>query len=673
MPERNSIGARAIARRFTIWRTGRALGFAALVVGVFLPLFALPPLQTGIWYQSEGPVAALHACGGAAWLSIVLMVWARPHRALPFAVHPAILAPVILGLWSLLSLPFVRSPVLSLLGAPQLGEGIAWYFDIAGFVATANLIARNGRLRHALGWFAIAGASLVTAVTALDLLAPPYEPISIPDYLAFHGLALLALVPVCFRPRTSFGWGASLAPGIVIIALSDNFSAVVISVAVAVAWFTTRWVYPEIRSRAHLVGSAACVLVPLILAGTVYGTRDVGTTNWIQIPKPVMALKSRALHYESALASLSDEQWSWAFGMGWGRHSDLVIARAPLDALNFRSRDNPIVQWDALQKDHFHSHNFALEALIAAGLPGLILALLWMPSVVLTAARRFAELGLVYGVALSGLVAVWFMFGLNVPFVAIAAGALLGPTKRPAIRLRIPVMGVASVLVLLQLGQSIVGYVAARDARATLLASATDMPSCSSLAEGWGVEGIHLAQALRSHVAAMALTLRNGETPSDDAVARLSRIVCGVLERPSDRTGLVLLVAALMARSDLSALPQSGHSIPPILRLLGSWEFSLLATLERAPRRTDLAIPYLIWRLDAGDDAGALRLSKTILGKNRSDPIGLWFSGLALAGGHETRSQGLAQMRRALKLGIDRLIPIDDRVIQNLQENKRSN
>ena len=92
---------------------------------------------------------------------------------------------------------------------------------------------------------------------------------------------------------------------------------------------------------------------------------------------------------------------------------------------------------------------------------------------------------------------------------------------------------------------------------------------------------------------------------------------------------------------------------------LADWGAALGDYLARAPRRGDMAVPYLSWRLAAGDDAAILAVASRILAGDRDNPVGLWFSGTVLIATPQTAAEGIARMRRALAQGLERVMPVD--------------
>ena len=116
--------------------------------------------------------------------------------------------------------------------------------------------------------------------------------------------------------------------------------------------------------------------------------------------------------------------------------------------------------------------------------------------------------------------------------------------------------------------------------------------------------------------------------------------------------------------ADVAFSPDFAHLQPLRERYLATWGTHVAALLERAPARTDLAIPYFIWLLESGREEALLDVTERILALNPRDPAGLWFSGIVLAGRPSTVEVGLTRMRQSLAEGIERFMPVD----ANIQE-----
>jgi hypothetical protein len=90
--------------------------------------------------------------------------------------------------------------------------------------------------------------------------------------------------------------------------------------------------------------------------------------------------------------------------------------------------------------------------------------------------------------------------------------------------------------------------------------------------------------------------------------------------------------------------------------------------IRRAPRRSDIAIPYFNHLLAVGREPEVLNFANLILARHDDDPVALWFSGIVLLGTEGTGAAGMRNLRRSLTFGIRNLMPIDDALVQSIEQ-----
>ena len=79
-----------------------------------------------------------------------------------------------------------------------------------------------------------------------------------------------------------------------------------------------------------------------------------------------------------------------------------------------------------------------------------------------------------------------------------------------------------------------------------------------------------------------------------------------------------------------------------------------------------MASSYLFWLLKENRKQEFHRLASLIFNRNPKDPIGLWFSGIALLEDPVSAGEGIGRMRHAIELGIERMIPVDEEIKQQI-------
>jgi len=182
--------------KFQSGQTGFILCCASLGLSFFLYGLAMHQVSFGIWPQSSLTIAGLHGLAAMAAVGLLCTGWR--HRRLVYGrilQHPFVLLPFAIGLVSLLLTPFQILPVRHILGAPQTGEGVIWWFDWAVLSAAALLVVRfkKGRLVLAItaGLGFITMAALVFGHAYFKTFFAPYY---FPDYMALPLFCLLSVL-----------------------------------------------------------------------------------------------------------------------------------------------------------------------------------------------------------------------------------------------------------------------------------------------------------------------------------------------------------------------------------------------------------------------------------------------------------------------------------------------
>jgi hypothetical protein len=106
------------------------ISIATFIVAVFSLssfIFTHPRLGLGLWPQSELVITSLFASGALAGL-VVALNYERYKRLWICFKHPAVLMPLLIAWFSILSSFKTAFAERSWFGAPELGEGAFWLF-----------------------------------------------------------------------------------------------------------------------------------------------------------------------------------------------------------------------------------------------------------------------------------------------------------------------------------------------------------------------------------------------------------------------------------------------------------------------------------------------------------------------------------------------------------------
>jgi hypothetical protein len=648
--------------------TGILLLKAGLVSALLVVFAPLPPFRLGIWFQTEPMTIAFVAASGLTTLGLLLFSLSRPRAVQRILIHPFALLPLAMGLWSLAAAPSAGVPMLSVVGAPEMGEGAVWFLNLAVLVAGTRLLYRSRRDRRWVAFAALATAGVATLLTAYERYltgATPgwaWSPFYFPDYLAFFGLFAVVVSETWLQPRRPLARAAGVLFGLAIVALSSNWSAMVLVAAAAVLVAGVERVVPLALGRKRLFFAGAALAVPAVVMAGVATIAYAGSrfafpyTQW-----------SRHVLNKMVLDVFSHQPEAMLFGFGWGHFVDVVMAHGTQRGVRLYGGSEWGPNWDALSLAYFHSHNALVEAALSAGVVALLLAWITPAAVPLFARAKHASLAGALAVALAGLETVWFQFPVSLPLLAMAlaglarpAGARIGGRTSRALA-RVALAGallLQAYALRVTVAEAVQHQRAARyDAELTAI-DPTRGRDCRTALKGETRGGIHLAWLYREYALRLARKIDDGEPLGRREADRLRFYICAVGGRLDGKASLRLWVADLLVRSELAF--GLGH---PALREvadehLKDWEPRVQQVLERAPRRSDLAIPYLSWRFERQDEQAILRVTRRLLARDPRDAVGLWFSGAVLLGDPSRAGEGASRLRLSLQSGIERFMPV---------------
>ena len=104
-----------------------------IFIGILSPwsiLFATPQLHIGYWGQVEGMIIFNHFVSALIAL-LLIRIGIIEKEVRQYFVHPVVLLPLLIGIYSVISAFFQMLPALALYGSPQLGQGAFGYFSLS--------------------------------------------------------------------------------------------------------------------------------------------------------------------------------------------------------------------------------------------------------------------------------------------------------------------------------------------------------------------------------------------------------------------------------------------------------------------------------------------------------------------------------------------------------------
>lgn len=616
---------------------------AALALALPLALGSLPAF--GYWEKAELLPILLHLAGALGAFGLIAGQVSGSGAARAALRHPQVLVVAVPAGWALLSAPFVELPLLSLAGTVQSGFGALWFFDLAVLVACGLVARHHAGTWTGLRWWATAVALILAALKFHDWLRDEHLLIYVAAYYGWIGLALAASLP-CDRPRR-FPWalpvtGMIAAAALALVSLSATVMALLIIGAafVAIGWLG--------RERTLLVALTASRGAAIALVGGA-ALLPYALLRWIPALGQWESLRDRQLLQRMMHAALNEQSVAgWLVGNGWGRTQDAFHAHLDVTGENLWRPT-----WIFLQSDYFHAHNWMLETLFAAGLPGMMMSFAAILAIPLFAAPERRIVATAFATALAAIGSLWFPLAVSVPFIALAIASVSHQAVRHPLPTR-PVVTALALGALLQIGMVHVqtGFIRDVEAfRAGRLATFPSDPRGSDLTA---------SEVIRDDMN----TLAEAKTRKPEDLPRALAMVDHLAQRVPDSTSSHFLVTAVNVMTRIYGSGDLFWLAPHLGHGKEFWRIAVERVLAVAPRRTDSLISYLTHHAMTGDLAETARVTKAILTKSPNDPVGLYFAGLLLVldPSPEAKRLGIEKLRASADAGIERFMPLDQTV-----------
>jgi len=680
--------------------------FAVLLCLPWAFLAGMPPPSLGLWWQSEPVWIALHILGGILGL---LLVVSPQKEVAPLLKRPVVLLPLALAAWSALSaLLFMQNPLLSFLGAPETGEGILIFLDLSiytlGYIYFFKVNPKLSKL--------LLINVLIAAVTVLVMAAGAlwfqnqYAPYYFSDYTAFVALPMwitLSRLPCHFTlpgfqsPTIRWAYQIILYAFLVAVAwASDNKAALVLFLGAPIGAYILENVSVFKRKEALFWG-VACLMIPVTITLIILFASQSDLVSGIN-----RSIRSRYFLAVTAKDALLDHPKTIVTGYGWGKFPELQVNYFPRDEVTLT--DEAGERWEGSWRHHFHSHNQLLETLLAAGLPGLALFLLYWFYFARTLRKEDGLRIKIFVLSFLSLWMLWFVMPLIWVFLAFSAAWLSRDTdaldmpqslqKKLSRIPPLPLLAYGTVAALTSLGLLASAYyayqLAYKSIRYDYVEYDEDAGTCPYPLQDKYIGGLHTGEIWRDYNATIKIIV--GEIETDPAVGQpeppreltegeketkkntrqVDTLRANTLNRykyfqcveqrmiEEGHASARLLAVGLITRTDMAfQLAPYFEDDLPVDDLLEEWEDNLRLFLSMAPSRTDQAVPYILWRLNRGEEAKAGDIITLIEQYAPTAPETLWFSGFMQLTDPDKAHEGLFKMRAALEKGIETVVPVE--------------
>ena len=413
-----------------------------------------------------------------------------------------------------------------------------------------------------------------------------------------------------------------------------------------------------------------------------YKGGTIGTKIHSALNSQVTRHNLQALSFEAILYKPN----TLAVGQGWGMFGDHFATHMPTEWVKIRDESEVLLSesenwikkshWDAINRVDFHSHNGFTQVILSAGIIGVLLFLGILLAPVIWCRKKIIILAGTFGFATAGLYAQWFLMPPSLPLFALALGGFVTPVKFkwffPNLKILVPYIATGISILLLFIGMvslNFTNYAYFYQPKMTApLITPEGRFVCSSRFEDQDRGGLHLAHRLKTMAIYVKRKINIAEAQSIDPnlialehylIDEFRGTACAAENYIDRGASIRLLIAALQVKSDFAFLILPNKLKPIVDRLLQNWGTRVKQLVARAPKRTDLAVPYLLYLLKIGDEKNFSNLATTLFATNSEDPIALWFSGIDLLSKPNMGQVGTQRMKEALLIGVERLMPVD--------------
>jgi len=543
-----------------------------------------------------------------------------------------------LALLSLISTLWVKNPTVHYFGTPLLGEGTILFCGLS--ILSFGLDNTSKKIIH---WSAIfAGA---TAGFLVFLHHPKHGLNISPNWLPYVFGAFLA--PIALGIYTISTLTTNKIKYVILVLLSSfllfmshNKTASVAVFVVACFWLITRK-----TKREHNLQKYLCASVPLASLIAIY---TLG--NWQQFS----TLGSRKLAIQSYVITWQDEPLSLLFGHGWGHYFENLqktITSLPVEF--FRNHSwNP--SWDGIERLDFHCMHLGAEALFSIGLIGLIfyVMLVLSPFSQQTSAKPSFSV-LLFSVLFGCLTSTWFTLICVWPFFVLGFSTLnqdkICVTKTPLLILWLCISTVLCAHGAVTYWQTAVLYPANPKSLFYRFAHNKKLPTDEAVKSTYNYQGFHLGHFVIN-------TLKKVNRTPSNAIATELNMAFRVYD--AKNSPLVLDVAMLHGMQFFQGSDNEKRNLR---------ENIAHAILQKAPRRSDLLVPYIKELIENQQADTAKDFIKTMLARNAKDPFALWLKGIEHIHEKDT-AYGKSLMIQALDQGIEKWIYIPRQLKDQIKE-----
>jgi len=362
------------------------LGIILLFPWVFV--FALPPLQMGIWFNTEGVawgIASLGAFASLILLCVCIDDIKKSHTGYLYVhlsrTNPLLLGTVGLAATSVIMLPFSFDKHLSWFGHPEQMTGGWLWLSISAIMLCYLWLRQSPHYPKYKQAIRISVEFACYAQIALVLFAHPQFTNASGNWVLYHFTSHLGWIGACLLILSIGNFGklsfVTRFFAIVAILLSQNKIALGALIGGPILYMiTSKYRPPEKRGITLLIVLLGAPL-SLIIA-------EYMAFSWVILP----TLSSRFISLKVLWADYIHAPLLNLFtGMGWGQMSDSILRQLP----SLKSSSLQEATWEGIGRFDASSLNQTADALAAVGIIGAVGSFLISLSLFLLSRKYFNQ------------------------------------------------------------------------------------------------------------------------------------------------------------------------------------------------------------------------------------------------------------------------------------------
>lgn len=692
----------------------------ALFIGLMcVPFLALTPLKYGIFQQVESLIFGVWFLGGLASLWCFVAHQRRPALITKIFALPVVWLQVPFLAYVFVQALFISSPLLSFTGTPNLAQGGFTFLATLFLTPPLVLISKLKPLQKPIFWIAVGSCLLLSGLTILgggDTPVPEWKnaewcPIFFPDYIAYALVAIASLYWI-FKDRFKRA-GLYHAFFLTVLMLGAYYSRnLSIYVAIFLAFFTfvvVRYgpfqeVHPLKRFGFYLFSGLFIITVFISIYDVISPYLPEKLQDQVSLTSRLYLAKMtfidffyRPIDFDAVIDCL--------FGQGWGNFNNATLSHIFLvNEISLFSGSSWKPTWEFLDRDLLHSHNFILEAFLASGLVGVALFIYTKYRLIQALRAPYLFPGIFFLTSFFVVATFWFEMLHTLPFVLLATVFLFSAPASCKKRfssaqqtswtrmgslfgcLLLPVSGLYLFFMFhieglkLEKGDDLIDKVesfvnspyiaydlAMGGYRASFLGKSLSHEMRSTL------DALEKESNPEAHDEKTGMPFFVQEDDSDElptkeeqiqSIVRVNTAIASQLMggmRPE--TSLNALVIALNIFTNLSSHDEIFAEMRQKPQVLASWDKAAEAVHALMPFRTDILSVYFNYLLSTHQRAQLMKMVDATLQVNPQDSIAHWYKGLILLNAQSDVSQGLASLKKAIRLGVTRFLPIPQKEV----------